>query len=185
MQALLARAVRPSGLALRRSSSASASASASAFAAASAAASAASKGIRGSLLAWAAAPPLQRGRMPVGASAEIARAFDARAVAGFAALAGDDNPVHLDAAFAKGTRFGAPIVHGMLAASLWGTLLGASLPGCVYVSQAIAFKAPVFVGETVTACVVAARRAPSPCRHSSRRAPTLPARPRAPRAAGA
>ena len=163
---------------LRRSSSASA-------AAAAAAASAASKGIRGSLLSWAAAPPSLRGRMPVGASAEISRAFDARAVAGFAALAGDDNPVHLDAAFAKGTRFGAPIVHGMLAASLWGTLLGASLPGCVYVSQAIAFKAPVFVGETVTACVVAARRAPSPCRRSSRRAPTLPARPRAPRAAGA
>ena len=154
MQALARVCPRPSAALARSLSAASAaSASASASAAAAAAASAASKGIRGSLLSWAAAPPLQRGRMPVGASAEISRAFDARAVAGFAALAGDDNPVHLDAAFAKGTRFGAPIVHGMLAASLWGTLLGASLPGCVYVSQAIAFKAPVFVGETVTACV--------------------------------
>ena len=161
MQAL-ARVCPPRPSALARSlSGASASASASAAAAAAAAASAASKGIRGSLLSWAAAPPLQRGRMPVGASAEISRAFDARAVAGFAALAGDDNPVHLDAAFAKGTRFGAPIVHGMLAASLWGTLLGASLPGCVYVSQAIAFKAPVFVGETVTACVRPAGVIPS------------------------
>ena len=124
--------------------------------AAAAAASAAAKGITGSLLPWAAQAPSARGRLPVGAAASLARSFDACAVASFARLAGDDNPVHLDAAFAARSRFGAPIVHGMLAASLWGTLLGASLPGAVYLAQRVAFRRPVFVGEAVRARLVVA-----------------------------
>ena len=71
----------------------------------------------------------------------------------FAELAGDDNPVHLDAEFAATTRFKRPIVHGMLYGSLFGTIFGASIPGSVYVSQRFAFKRPVFVGEVVTARV--------------------------------
>ena len=69
----------------------------------------------------------------------------------YAALAGDDNPVHLDAGFAAGTRFGGRIVHGMLYGSLFGTLFGAQIPGSIYVSQRMAFRRPVYVGETVTA----------------------------------
>ena len=112
---------------------------------------AASKGIGGSLVAWASQPAAARGRLPLGTDAWLRWSFDVRAVATFAALAGDDNPVHVDADFAARTRFGAPIVHGMLAASLWGTLLGATVPGSIYVSQRVAFTAPVFVGEQITA----------------------------------
>jgi len=48
------------------------------------------------------------------------------------------------------SRFGKPIAHGMLTASLIGTLFGTHLPGCIYVSQTLRFTAPVFVGDTVT-----------------------------------
>jgi len=35
----------------------------------------------------------------------------------FADLSGDYNPIHLDDEFAKGTRFGRRIAHGMLSAA--------------------------------------------------------------------
>jgi acyl dehydratase len=80
----------------------------------------------------------------------------------FADLCGDHNPVHLDAAFAATTRFGAPIAHGMLYGSLIGTIFGASVPGSIYVSQTFKFKKPVYVGEPVVARVevVEVRAAP-------------------------
>jgi 3-hydroxybutyryl-CoA dehydratase len=73
----------------------------------------------------------------------------------FADLSGDHNPVHLDDAYAAGTRFGRRIAHGMLAASLISAALANELPGpgSVYLSQTLNFKAPVFPGDTVTATV--------------------------------
>ncbi len=69
----------------------------------------------------------------------------------FAGVSGDTNPLHLDEEFAKRTRFGGRIVHGMLTASLISTLIGTKLPGpgCIYLKQDLKFKAPVRVGETV------------------------------------
>lgn len=43
--------------------------------------------------------------MTVGTIATLTRSFDADAVAKYAALAGDDNPVHLNAEYAATTRF--------------------------------------------------------------------------------
>ena len=71
----------------------------------------------------------------------------------FAGLSGDTYPLHLDAEYAKSTRFGARIAHGMLSASLLSTvnalLLGT--PGGIYVEQSIRFRRPVFIGDTLTA----------------------------------
>ena len=69
----------------------------------------------------------------------------------FAALSGDDNPVHLDEAFAATTRFKGRIAHGMLAASFISTVVGTRLPGygCIYISQNLRFRAPVRIGDTV------------------------------------
>jgi len=73
----------------------------------------------------------------------------------FAALTGDNNPVHLDSEYAATTPFKARIAHGMLSAGLISTVLGTQLPGpgCIYLEQQIKFKAPVFIGDTLVATV--------------------------------
>lgn len=76
-------------------------------------------------------------------------------VALFAEVSGDRNPVHLDADYAASTIFKTPIAHGILSASYISAVLGMELPGpgAIYVSQTLAFKAPVMPGETVTTVV--------------------------------
>jgi 3-hydroxybutyryl-CoA dehydratase len=73
----------------------------------------------------------------------------------FANLTGDTNPVHLNDAYAAGTRFRRRIAHGMIAAGLISATLANDLPGpgTVYLSQSLQFKAPVYPGDTVTATV--------------------------------
>jgi 3-hydroxybutyryl-CoA dehydratase len=73
----------------------------------------------------------------------------------FAAVTGDNNPVHLDDDFAKTTRFGRRIAHGMLSAGLISAVLANKLPGTgtVYLSQSLSFVAPVYPGDTITARV--------------------------------
>jgi 3-hydroxybutyryl-CoA dehydratase len=76
-------------------------------------------------------------------------------VADFARLCGDDNPIHLDADYAASTRFGGRIVHGLLTASLFSTLLGTRLPGpgSIYLSQTLDFRAPVRLGDPIDVSV--------------------------------
>jgi 3-hydroxybutyryl-CoA dehydratase len=71
----------------------------------------------------------------------------------FAAVSGDNYPLHMDAEYAKTTRFGQRAAHGMLTASLLSTVVGMLLqrPGGIYVEQAIRFKRPVFIGDTLSA----------------------------------
>lgn len=73
----------------------------------------------------------------------------------FSGISGDINPVHLNHEFAAETLFEGRIAHGMLTASFISTIIGTKLPGpgCIYVSQALRFKAPVKSGDTVTARV--------------------------------
>ena len=70
----------------------------------------------------------------------------------FAGVTGDTNPIHLSQAFAETTMFKTRIAHGMLTAGLISGVLGTRLPGpgAVYVSQNLAFKAPVRIGDTVS-----------------------------------
>lgn len=73
----------------------------------------------------------------------------------FAKVSGDTNSVHLDEAYAATTQFGKRIVHGMLTASLISAILGIDLPGLgtIYLNQTLSFKAPVFIGDEITAKV--------------------------------
>jgi 3-hydroxybutyryl-CoA dehydratase len=93
------------------------------------------------------------GTLTVGMCAELRRTLLAPDVAAYAALLGDTNPLHLDAAFAARTPFGRPIAHGMLSAGLIPTIFGATIPAAVYVSQTLSFRRPVYVGDAVTARV--------------------------------
>lgn len=89
----------------------------------------------------------------VGDRAEFTKTILAEDVAGFARLSGDAHPAHLDAGYAAGGRFGRPVVHGMLTASLLSTSNGLLLgtPGAISVEQTLRFLRPVFVGDTITA----------------------------------
>ena len=92
----------------------------------------------------------------VGDSAEITKTIEQLDIDAFARVTGDHNPVHVDEAFAKTTRFGRPIAHGMLTASLISAVLANKLPGqgSVYLGQTLQFVAPVFPGDEVTARVI-------------------------------
>ena len=71
----------------------------------------------------------------------------------FADVSGDYNPIHLDDEFAKTTRFGKRIAHGMLSGAFISAVLGNEFKDrkIVYLSQTMKFTAPVFIGDTVTA----------------------------------
>src|SRR5215217_5531115 len=94
--------------------------------------------------------------LKVGETAEITRTIEQADVDAFAAVTGDRNPVHVDEEFAKTTRFGRRIAHGMLTASLISAVLANKLPGkgSVYLGQTLKFVAPVFPGDEITARVV-------------------------------
>jgi len=91
----------------------------------------------------------------IGQSAELTRLVSDSDIQGFAELSGDRNPVHLDEDYAKTTPFRGRIAHGMLSAIFISTLFGMKLPGpgSIYVSQTLRFKAPVRIGDRVTARV--------------------------------
>jgi 3-hydroxybutyryl-CoA dehydratase len=91
----------------------------------------------------------------IGMKAAFAKTVTEADIATFAGVSGDFNPVHVNEEFAKGTMFKGRIAHGMLTAAFISTVLGNKLPGpgCIYVSQTLKFKAPVHIGDTVTATV--------------------------------
>jgi len=94
-------------------------------------------------------------KFKVGDSAEITRTIEQSDIDAFADVTGDHNPVHVDEEFAKTTRFGRRIAHGMLTASLISAVLANKLPGegSVYLGQTLQFVAPVFPGDEITARV--------------------------------
>jgi len=93
--------------------------------------------------------------LTIGQSAERKRTVTAADIEAFAAVTGDDNPVHLDEAYAAKTSFGGRIAHGMLSAGYISAVLGAKLPGpgAIYVSQTLNFRRPVRIDDEVTARV--------------------------------
>jgi len=91
----------------------------------------------------------------VGDRAELTKTIEQADIHAFADITGDHNPVHVDEEFAKTTRFGRTIAHGMLSASLISAVLANKLPGegSVYLGQTLQFVAPVFPGDQITARV--------------------------------
>jgi 3-hydroxybutyryl-CoA dehydratase len=71
----------------------------------------------------------------------------------FAALSGDDNPIHVDPVFSARTRFGKTVAHGMYLYSLICGVIEQDLPNMLPVSQDLMFPAPSYVGEEITISV--------------------------------
>ena len=88
----------------------------------------------------------------IGDTATYIRLITNREVEAFAAISGDHNPLHLDPDYAATTPFGECIAHGMLTGALISAAIAMQLPGpgSVYLSQTMQFRAPVFLGDTVT-----------------------------------
>jgi 3-hydroxybutyryl-CoA dehydratase len=78
----------------------------------------------------------------------------------FAKSCGDYNPIHMDEEYAKKTRFGRRIAHGMLSAGLISRVLAMQLGNGIYLSQSLKFLKPIFIGDevTVTLTILALRK---------------------------
>ena len=96
-----------------------------------------------------------------GEATEHSRTLTAADIAAFAELSGDHDPIHVDAAFAAGTAFGAVIAHGALVMGLLSACASAmsqrsvarGSPGTPVSAgyDRIRFTRPVRAGETLTA----------------------------------
>jgi acyl dehydratase len=88
-----------------------------------------------------------------GQRASFTKTFTEGDLQRFIEITGDVNPLHVDDAYAAGTQFGRRVLHGMLTASIFSTMVGMLLPGtgAIYRSQTLRFLRPVHIGETVTA----------------------------------
>lgn len=91
-------------------------------------------------------------KFTVGQTHREERLIDDRLVQAFAGVSGDQNPIHLDDAFAGTTRFGQRIAHGGILFGMISKVLGMDMPGLgtVYLGQTCTFKLPVFIGDTVS-----------------------------------
>jgi len=78
--------------------------------------------------------------------------FDANSIASFALLAGDTNPLHHDAEFAKATRFGGIIASGSHVSSLMSGMVAGYFAGkglSVGLDSSFRFESPIRVDDTV------------------------------------
>jgi 3-hydroxybutyryl-CoA dehydratase len=91
--------------------------------------------------------------LAVGQTASLGKTITEADILLFAAVSTDTNPVHINAEAAKASIFGERIAHGMLSAGLISAVLGTQLPGpgTIYMGQTLRFRAPVKIGDTVTA----------------------------------
>ena len=90
-----------------------------------------------------------------GMTASFAKTVTEADILMYAGVSCDINAVHLNEEYAKTTMFGGRIAHGMLTAGFISAVLANRLPGpgTIYLGQTLKFKAPVRIGDTVTATV--------------------------------
>lgn len=91
--------------------------------------------------------------MAIGESAQFSKTISEFDVYQFAGVTGDFNPAHINEVYASDTFFKTRIAHGMLSAGLISAVIGNQLPGngAIYMKQELNFKAPVRIGDTITA----------------------------------
>jgi 3-hydroxybutyryl-CoA dehydratase len=69
----------------------------------------------------------------------------------FSELSGDFNLIHINEDFAKNSRYGKRLAHGLLIVSYFSKLFGTKLPGngCTLANQKIVYKKPIYLDDTV------------------------------------
>lgn len=98
----------------------------------------------------------------IGMTRNVSKTISESDVYTYAGLIGDINPVHVNEEYAKTTRFGKRIVHGMLTASFFSTIVGMLIPGAdaIYLGQTCKFLLPVYINDTITATGVVTKILP-------------------------
>ncbi len=86
--------------------------------------------------------------LEVGDIATAARTFEEEDIVAFSRITGDMNPYHFDNEFAANSRFGRPIAHGLLVASML-TEVGGQW-AWLATEMNFCFVAPVYAGDTIT-----------------------------------
>lgn len=87
--------------------------------------------------------------MVIGQTLALTRSFTQEQFDRFAALSGDDNPIHVDPAYAARSRFGRPVAHGMFLYAHISRALDEIAPGAYQREQELMFSAPTYAGESV------------------------------------
>ncbi len=97
--------------------------------------------------------PRTRSTLAVGDVGSFTKQFTDRDVFQFADASGDFNPLHIDDEYARRSRFGRRVAHGILMAGIISAVLGGEIPGLgtIFVELHIRFLKPVFIGDTITA----------------------------------
>ena len=95
--------------------------------------------------------PRPFGQLRVGETAAWTHHLTAEEVDGFAALSGDDNPLHLDDDFARQHGFRGRVVHGMLLGAFLSKVVGTVLPGpgVLWLSQSIRWAQAAYVDDRI------------------------------------
>lgn len=89
--------------------------------------------------------------LQIGDSCKVTRFISFDDVRTFADLTGDDNPIHVDPEYARDTRFGKPIAHGVLLLGIISKVLGRDFPGhgSIAVALSCRFLRPVPVDSEI------------------------------------
>lgn len=95
-----------------------------------------------------------------GMSAEQSKTITETDVVIYAGLTGDFNPMHINDEYARSTRFGGRIAHGGLIEGLIAPVIGMKLPGpgTIALERSVRFKAPVRIGDTITAKAIVSEK---------------------------
>jgi 3-hydroxybutyryl-CoA dehydratase len=96
----------------------------------------------------------------VGDTSSFTKTVTETDIVNYAGITGDFNPVHTDVEYANASMFKERIAHGMLTAGFISTVIGTQLPGpnTIYLGQELSFKAPVKIGDTVTATLTVVKK---------------------------
>ncbi len=90
--------------------------------------------------------------MKTGDTFEVERCFGQHDFDDFARLSGDDNPIHVDPAYAAKTRFGGTVAHGMLLYTGLRSAMSELFPGAMQIEQHLIFPTGTRAGEAVRYC---------------------------------
>ncbi|MCB9853929.1 MAG: MaoC family dehydratase [Phycisphaerales bacterium] len=97
--------------------------------------------------------PAPRKTLRVGDSGSFTKVISEKDIFRFADASGDYNPLHIDETYARNTRFGKRVAHGILTAGIISNVLGSDIPGIgtIFLQLQIRFYKPVYINDRITA----------------------------------